>query len=208
MPAATRITVADVTAALNSFDWAAWKQELADRYGDWHTGVVQDEGATVAAALGGTWQRDDPYLTRFVTRYIAERVTQLSDTTRDDLRDTIAGAFEDADQGDDGEGLSVRGLSDALSATFDDFSTDRANTIARTETAIAENQAAAFGYTASGYNYVEISDGDSDSACAAADGQIWSVEYWLANPIEHPNCERSGAPISDEDAKDAGIDQE
>jgi hypothetical protein len=42
---------------------------------------------------------------------------------------------------------------------------------------------------------VRISDGlraDSDQPCLDADGQAWSIQYFLANTKEHPNCVRRG----------------
>lgn len=206
MPAATAITLADAKAALASFDWKHWKAELEEKYAAWHDDVVQTEGRATAEALGGDWTNDDPYVTRFADRYVAERVTQLDDTTRGDLRDVLTRAFAAAHEGE--TSLSLLDLAGQLREKFDEFSSSRAATIARTETAIVENQGAALGYIASGYGYVEISDGDSDAECAEADGQIWSVEAWLAEPVAHPNCERSGAPISEEDALAAGIDRE
>lgn len=202
----TTITAAAVQSALDTFDWAKWRAELRQRYAAWYVDVVAEDGAKTAEQLGGAWRNDDPFVTRFADRYVAERVTQLEDTTREDLRVTITSLFDRADT--DGTAVSLTGIAEALGERFTHFSTTRAASIARNETAIAQNHGAGVGYLASGYNYVEISDGDGDAECAAADGQIWSVAYWLANPIEHPNCERSGSPISDEDADALGVDQE
>ena len=202
----TPITAAAVQSALDTFDWAKWRKELADRYAAWHSDVLAEDGAKAAEQMGGEWRNDDPFVTRFADRYVAERVTQLDDTTREDLRVTITSLFDSATES--GTPISLPAIAEAIGERFAQFSTTRAASIARNETAIAQNHGAAFGYQAAGYNYVEINDGDGDAECAAADGQIWSIAYWLANPIEHPNCERSASPISDEDAEALGIDQE
>lgn len=38
--------------------------------------------------------------------------------------------------------------------------------------------------------------GDVDEPCRVADGQAWSIAYFAAHLIEHPNCRRSGAALS------------
>jgi hypothetical protein len=38
--------------------------------------------------------------------------------------------------------------------------------------------------------------GDVDEPCRKANGQRWSVMYWLAHLIEHPRCRRAGTPLS------------
>jgi hypothetical protein len=52
-----------------------------------------------------------------------------------------------------------------------------------------------------GVTHVEVSDGDDDDDCADADGQVWTLEEALANPIAHPNCVRSFAPADEGDAE-------
>ncbi len=196
-------TLADVDRALHSFDWMAWRATLARRYDAWFQGTVHGAAAAASEAAGHAWRSDDPWLEAFGRRYVADRVTQLSDTTKERLRAAIAGEFGRA--ADAGTAPDVRGV---LAREFAEFSASRALTIARTETAMALNFGAAASYRQQGYNYVQISDGDGDEPCALADGQIWSIEYFMANALEHPNCERSAQPISDEDAEAAGIDQE
>lgn len=200
-------TLAEARAALDAFDWDKWRDELEDAFAEDYTAIAISVGARTALRLGGTWKDDNPFVVKFARKYIAERVTQISETTRDRLRDTIASVFEDARDG--GDPVTVPGIRSAIQDAFTEFSTQRAQLIARTETAIALNHGQLFGYLASGYSYVVVSDGDDfDEECAAADGQIWSIEYALSNPIEHPNCERSFTEISDEDAEQEGIDED
>lgn len=110
----------------------------------------------------------------------------ILDTTRDMVRDTIREGIE---AGDAPAQLGVR-LQEA--AAFDEY---RAETVARTETAVILNRAAIESYREYGITHVTVSDGDDDEACAAADGQVWTLEEAEANPIEHPNCVRDFAPI-------------
>jgi len=85
----------------------------------------------------------------------------------------------------------------------------RAEMIARTETQQAAANGDIAGFRETDVNYVEISDGTYfDQACADADGQVWSVDYYEANDSEHPNCSRVASAISDEEAQSRGIDHE
>ena len=74
---------------------------------------------------------------------------------------------------------------------------------------MAAGHGSAAGWQDSGVEYVEISDGDDfDAPCAEADGQIWSVDYYDDNVLEHPDCSRSASPIDTADALAQGVDQE
>ena len=72
--------------------------------------------------------------------------------------------------------------------------------VARTELGTADNLAAVSRYREAGFTHVQVFDGDGDPGCAAANGAIWTIEEFEANPLEHPNCVRSRAPIIPEQA--------
>lgn len=66
----------------------------------------------------------------------------------------------------------------------------------RTQSAIVLNAGHANAALELGSPGVQIFDGgpgDVDTPCEIANGQVWSVAYFLAHLIEHPNCRRSGA---------------
>ena len=73
----------------------------------------------------------------------------------------------------------------------------RARTIARTEVRWAQNQTTALRYRSSGVNEVIIRDGDEDDGCRAVDGTRQTIEWYEANPTEHPNCTRGATPITE-----------
>ena len=75
----------------------------------------------------------------------------------------------------------------------------RAQLIARTEVAEAQNLSAYETYRASDvYVGVIISDGDEDDLCAEVNGRRMSfAEYEQIGFTAHPNCTRSAAPISE-----------
>ena len=67
--------------------------------------------------------------------------------------------------------------------------------MARTELGTADNLAAVARYREAGVTHVEVFDGVGDLGCAAANGAIWTIEEFEANPLEHPNCVRSRGPV-------------
>jgi hypothetical protein len=190
------ISKADVDAALAEFPWAEWRQRLHDLYAPLYMALVESQAARVlrpqpskAGPDGFDWTRP---ARRFTETYIGERITQISDTTREWVRDAVVAELDSA------EGLSVRQLAETLANAAENsraFDPSRSLMIARTEVAIAYNHGASLGYRQDGATEVMVSDGDGDDACAEADGQVWTIDEALDNPIEHPNCERSFTPI-------------
>lgn len=120
-----------------------------------------------------------------------ELITGLAETTRDDvlaqLRSLLGDTLSDPD-------VSADDLTAAIEAMFSDMADWRASMIADTELATAAGKGAAAGFGDTGVEAVLISDGtDSDQECADADGQVWSVDYYDDNVIEHPNAVLGGS---------------
>jgi hypothetical protein len=95
----------------------------------------------------------------------------------------------------DNPNVTRQDVTDAISELWDAYPDWKADLISRTETALAENGATAAAYKDTGVEFVLISDGTNDDACAAADGATWTVEDFEAHPIAHPNCSRAGSPL-------------
>jgi SPP1 gp7 family putative phage head morphogenesis protein len=115
----------------------------------------------------------------------------VSDTVRETVRNAIAEAVR--------SGKSYTDLAKELQDTLE--SPARAMVTARTETAVAYNVGAGTNYAAQGVERVEVSDGNGPGSCAECDavnGEIWTVDEMIANPIEHPNCTRAFIPLSEE----------
>jgi hypothetical protein len=73
-------------------------------------------------------------------------------------------------------------------------------------TAIVYNQGAALAYHQNGITHVVISDGQGENGCEeceAVDGEIWTIEEFLAEPTAHPNCTRSASPAEADEAEEA-----
>jgi hypothetical protein len=187
------MTKAAALEAVDAFDWAGWQKQFKAMYAPLFTAIVRQH----ARAAVATTQKDDepdpaetPTAKRFLEKYIATRITQIDETTREWVKQTITSAL------DQNEAPSVQQLATAI-GTSRAFTADRALMIARTETAIGVNHGQLIGYAAAGFDKVEVSDGDGDDECAAADGQIWTIDEAMANPIAHPNCTRSFSPVAE-----------
>ena len=191
------ISVAEAKAALASFDWTTWSDSLQALYEPIYRAIVTSQIAHVATpAKAGP----APKTSRFMTAYIGKRITQISDTTREWATETIVSAIDHAD-----DDLSVTDLASDLADAAEGsraFDPARALTIARTEVATAYNHGSLLGYADNGSEHVLVSDGDGDDECAEADGAVWTIDEALADPLAHPNCERSFSPIAPGDEPD------
>lgn len=147
---------------------------------------------------------EDPLVTQ-VVKMAATRVKEINDTTMQEIRDVLKYGNENGwsiDQlvrGDE----TQPGLRDIVDETYK----GRARTIARTELGEAQNSATVMRYSEAGVKLVEILDGggtDDDVECNTANGQIWTLAYFNANRLEHPNCTRAAAPVFDDVTPDRG----
>jgi hypothetical protein len=109
-----------------------------------------------------------------------------------ETRSRIETALRDAISG----GKSEAELQATLNAIIDDDA--RATIIAKAELAAAYNRGAAENWQALDVTEVEILDDEGPNSCAeceAANGQVWPIGDYLANPTEHPNCVRGAIPV-------------
>lgn len=187
------LSVADLLIRLDRFPWSEWRKRLTPGMSQVYRDVVNTTGKTAAVAAGGTWDFQDPFLSRWMTRYVGERIVQLESVTKARVADVIRDRFDQA-RADSLLELS-RAVLEAVQQEYAGYDGWRASRIARTERAIAANHGAMFGYAQAGVQEVEVLDGTEDEECAHANGQIWTVASALANPIAHPNCQRAFAPL-------------
>lgn len=126
---------------------------------------------------------------------LGARIVDIDDTTRNAVADAVATARE--------RGYSaaeiVNGVPDEGFAGIRDmgaFGDARAEMIARTELANAENVGQVAAWRETGIvTAVKIIDGDQDEPCAEANGAEWTLDEFEANPTSHPNCTRVGVPV-------------
>jgi hypothetical protein len=140
-----------------------------------------------AASLGveSGFSATDPDVIRLLGQ-AAQSVVGITEETRSQIATIMAHGRE--------SGWSVAQYAGAIRESGA-FSASRAETIARTELGRADNLGAMERYERGGVERVEVLDGDFDAECASAHGQIWTLDEARANPLEHPRCVRSFAPV-------------
>jgi len=147
--------------------------------------LIQRAVADVAADLG----RDVPLdatAAATVTEQIGARVKDVISTQRDRLA-TLVNTYD--------------GNPDALKAALQealDTSELRAGVIAKTETRHVVNQGRVLGMESAGLKQTLVFDGDEDDACASVNNTRQTLAWALANPLGHPNCQRSFEVIEED----------
>lgn len=127
---------------------------------------------------------------------ILRRATTINDTTREAVARVIDQGIADR--------LTDSQIADRLEGVVEQTYAGRADTIARTELAIVDQDAAHDRYREAGVGQVEIFDGpncgwtfhdDPDKA----NGSIRTLNEAEDYPIAHPNCVRASAPVIDDE---------
>lgn len=130
----------------------------------------------------------DPYKRTLqqVLRHAGARVKGINATTRREIAGIVRTGIR--------EGVTAAELGRRISeaTTFD---SNRAETIARTETGTALNQAQVEAYRSHGVERVRVLDGTADEVCASANGQVWTLDEAAGAPLGHPNCVRDFVPV-------------
>lgn len=187
------MTPAQLRALVEAFDWAAYAKTLGEVLSPFYAETLLKAGVRAARAAGGEWRPNDPYVQTFLTQYVGERIVQIEGTTKQAVVDLVQRTLASQEPGSAFDlGASIR---DAVREEFAGYERWRADRIARTESAIASNHGDILGYEQAGVGEVEVLDGTNDDECAEANGQIWTTEEALADPVAHPNCQRSWAPV-------------
>lgn len=140
------------------------------------------------------WDLDDPAVQE-AREALAELVVRINETTRKAIREQVEEGMR--------RGMSIPQIANGdadqqykgIQGVFNEASAARAETIARTETAMFFGAANAASYEQAHVAEVAIFDGNGDPECAEADGSVWPLQKYKENLIEHPNCVRVGAPV-------------
>lgn len=186
-----------VRRVVDTFDWASWSSEMADLLDGPLRDIMHDQAQRTADDHDETFDPDDPFVKRTFTDYVGSRIKQLSDTTKEEVSNLIRTVVEE----NGAESVTELGdlVRDKVRETFEGYADWRADRIARTESANLYNVGTLLAARQMGFTHVEVTDGDEDEACAAANGQVWTLAQALAEPTAHPNCERSFAPVDQND---------
>ena len=116
----------------------------------------------------------------------------VDQTTRDEVNRLLQDAMK--------EGLSPQEFANRLEESGL-FGEARAEVIARTEVAIAQNYGQSETYAELGFSRVYVQDGDCD-ICREVDGKVASIAWIQENPVGHPSCVRSCSPAPDDEPID------
>lgn len=152
------------------FDPAFWRAQTEDLATDLYESVVAVAGARVSAQFGVTFDVTSP----FVAQFIEERAKQLAgfvtDTTYSDIRLALNEGVS--------AGEGIPDLAKRITKVFDQASTTRATTIARTEVISAYNGSAVRvaaqegAAVVGGQEWISAEDNRTREAHLSADGQI------------------------------------
>jgi len=152
-----------------------------------HQALIEDAFLDAAdQGVDATFDLANDYV-QTVLGSLAKNIKGVADTTKQDVRDLVSRQAS--------EGWSVEELAKQIRAKGEIASRSRALTIARSETGTAYNLGSVAAYRVGGVTHVDVLDGEDDPICAAANGARWTLEEAAANPLGHPNCTRSFAPV-------------
>ena len=184
---------------LSGLAFSQWEQGVLIPAWDGHTlRTLNLSVDTVNATLGLEVNIPDPVRQRILSAGGTRRgLVDIAGQTRESIFQALRAGSEA------GEGipqLARRIRADVPAGPYRNAGAKyRAQLIARTEVAEAQNLSAYETYRASDvYVGVIISDGDEDELCAEVNGRRMTfAEYEQIGFTAHPNCTRSAAPISE-----------
>lgn len=198
-PYATR-DVAQPTDEFWDNEDAELKQQIEDLWNLMGGEATADVNALLGfdASGGPDWNTGNPWV-KDVLDKVGPRVTGINATTREDLA-RIVGESLDA-------GATMDEMKARISAQFEETYVGRAETIARTESQVAFNEASAAGFRETGIDEVELLDNpmhtdgydaEDGLTCAQRNGKIVPVaSVSLHIRSEHPNGQLAIAPVLD-----------
>jgi HK97 family phage portal protein len=137
-------------------------------------------------SLDVDFQLDDPAVT-LALEAAGERIGGINAATRE----ALAKALQEGAEAGEGIGQLAARVRQVVEESYK----GRAETISRTELALAAQQATVGRYKAAGITKVRVFDGDEDEACAGVNGSTQSLDWAESNPISHPRCTRAFAAI-------------
>lgn len=113
----------------------------------------------------------------------------------DDTRDAVRAAVAHMMDIHDGSYRDLKAQLEAMPAFPGLFGEYRAEMIARTELALAQNQGAVGLYASQGVKRVRVLDNPDCAVCRLVADTTQTVDWAAEHPIGHPNCIRAFQPI-------------
>jgi len=166
--------------------------ELTKLVKKWFVAIAQASWEMINLSIGVDvdFELTDPAITKMLATAGGD-IKDIVETTRSSLQDALkygnenGWSIQQLVNGDENQA----GIKDIVEETYK----NRSTTIARTELGNAQNAVTAERYKANGVHLVEILDNgdtDDDEPCKVANGQIWTIEFFESNRLEHPSCTR------------------
>ncbi|PKN97997.1 MAG: phage portal protein [Chloroflexi bacterium HGW-Chloroflexi-4] len=166
----------------------------------WFVAIAQASWETINMSMGVdiAFDMTDPAITKMLATAGGD-VKDIVETTRNALQEALKYGNEN--------GWSIQQLvkgdenQAGIQAIVDETYKGRSTTIARTEMGNAQNAVSSERYKSNGVKLVGIldnGDSDDDDECKVANGQVWTIDYFESNRLEHPNCTRCSYPIFDD----------
>ncbi len=195
----------ELDQALDEYDYRPLGQRLqAPSVTDPLASAYRQGIGRAEAGLGFTWNLPDSQAIAYARARAAEMVGlsrlpdgrlvanpdarwRITDETRDRLREMVYRVGEEP-------GLSYRNLRARIEELpgFDSlFGEARAETIARTELALAANAGTLAHFERSGADLVRVLDNPNCPTCAPFAGTVQTLAWAREHPLGHPNCIRA-----------------
>jgi SPP1 gp7 family putative phage head morphogenesis protein len=130
-------------------------------------------------AVGPTWDIVNPTFRDWIKENGLLRAEGINDTTQEKLRAKIAASLQEGIDAGEGRGKLSNRILDATDDVYDEMDRNRANTIARTESAATVNEGQFLTYRADGVEkkeWLATQDDRTRDSHAEADGQIVGID--------------------------------
>lgn len=188
------------TRAIEAYDWFADDEDLLEMMRQWWAEVTEEAFGMTAQELSVDYafSVSNPYLSEIVDM-LGHRIRGINETTRENIERIVRERLI--------EGTTIPDLAAALEEWIEPTYTNRAATIARTESQVALNTATEYAYAATGQvTYVRLMDGIDCDAPAGSDGLTCGQRNGLVVPLadiqrhigaEHPNGTLAYAAVLD-----------
>lgn len=201
---------ADLREWLGALDGKSWDEDVQAELRDLLSQLAAERSSAAMDHVADYLRGDDAEYRRLLDQAndravqwaqdrVGNLITQVSDTTRQAVNELAADAIA--------EGLTNDELAGRIGDAFA-FSDDRADMIARTETANAETQGSLAGYRESGV--VEAKEWSADELacdeCDGLDGEQVGLDEPFSDgsdgPPAHPDCRCTVVPVIADDQTD------
>jgi SPP1 gp7 family putative phage head morphogenesis protein len=179
------------------FEMDAFRREWRSRMRGTIAGAVNESGtrSIEMVSMGRVFDVSDPEIMHWIEQRGMELATSVTATAAEEIRLILVEGYQD--------GLSVAEMSSTIGSYFDISESYKAERIARTEIAFAQTEGAREAYRQSDVvvSMEWLANPNACEVCSSLDGQEFD-KFSDAGPPEHPNCECTLLPITQEEGEE------